>query len=130
MQLSVEHVAWQAQDPVAVADWYVKHLGFRIVRRNDDPAKTHFIADASGKCLVEIYNNPAASVLDYRNMHFLQLHLAFQAADPTATRDQLLEAGCTIAEDLRTTPAGDTLCMLRDPFGFAIQLCRRAKPMV
>jgi uncharacterized glyoxalase superfamily protein PhnB len=130
MQLSVEHVAWQAQDPVAVADWYVKHLGFRIVRRNDDPARTHFIADASGKCVVEIYNNPAASVLDYRTMHFLQLHLAFQVADPTATRDQLLEAGCTIAEDVRTTPAGDILCMLRDPFGFAIQLCKRSKPMM
>ena len=130
MQLSVEHVAWQAQDPVAVAEWYVKHLGFRIVRRNDDPARTHFLADASGRCVVEIYNNPAASVLNYRNMHFLQLHLAFQAADPAATRDQVLEAGCTIAEDLRTTPAGDTLCMMRDPFGFAIQLCKRAKPMM
>ena len=130
MQLSVEHVAWQAKDPAAVADWYVKHLGFRIVRRNDDPAKTHFIADASGKCLVEIYNNPAASVLDYGNMHFLQLHLAFQSTDPVADRDTLLKAGCTVAEDVRTTPAGDTLCMLRDPFGFAIQLCRRAKSMV
>ena len=129
MQLPVEHVAWQAQDPVAVAEWYVNNLGFRILRRNDDPAKTHFIADSSGKCVIEIYNNPAASVLDYRSMHFLQLHLAFQVADPTATRDALLKAGCTIAEDVRTTPAGDTLCMMRDPFGFAIQLCKRAKPM-
>ena len=127
---SVEHVAWQVEDPVAVAEWYVKHLGFRIVRRNDDPVKTHFIADASGRCVVEIYNNPAAAVLDYENMHFLQLHLAFQAADPAATRDVLLKAGCTIAEDVRTTPAGDQLCMLRDPFGFAIQLCKRAKPLV
>ena len=130
MQLSVEHVAWQAKDPVAVAEWYVKHLGFRIVRRNDDPAKTHFIADASGRCLVEIYNNSAASVLDYPNMHFLQLHLAFQSSDPVADRDALLKAGCSVAEDVRTTPAGDTLCMLRDPFGFAIQLCKRAKAMV
>ena len=68
----------RSKDPVAVAEWYVKNLGFRIVRSNDDPARTHFIADASGKCVVEIYNNPAASVLDYHNMHFLQLHLAFQ----------------------------------------------------
>jgi catechol 2,3-dioxygenase-like lactoylglutathione lyase family enzyme len=127
---SVEHIAWQVEDPPAVADWYVKHLGFRIVRRNDDPAKTHFIADASGRCVVEIYHNPAASVLDYKRMHFLQLHLAFQVTDPTATRDQLLAAGCTIAEDVRTTPAGDELCMMRDPFGFAIQLCKRARPMM
>jgi catechol 2,3-dioxygenase-like lactoylglutathione lyase family enzyme len=130
MQLAVEHVAWQAKDPVAVAGWYVKYLGFRIVRRNDDPARTHFMADASGRCLVEIYNNPAATVLEYANMHFLQLHLAFRVdGDVAATRDELLRAGCSIAEDVRTTPAGDTLCMLRDPFGFAIQLCKRAKPM-
>ncbi|MEA2709124.1 MAG: glyoxylase family protein [Phycisphaerales bacterium] len=129
VSVSVEHVAWQVNDPVAVADWYTKNLGFRIVRRNDDPANTHFIADASGKCIMEIYNNPAASVLDYKGMHFLQLHLAFQVTDPVATRDQLLEAGCTVAEDVRTTPAGDQLCMMRDPFGFAIQLCKRAKPM-
>ena len=129
--LTVEHVAWQAKDPVAVAQWYVKTLGFRIVRKNDDPARTHFIADASGKVLVEIYNNSAASLLDYANMHFLQLHLAFRVdGDVAATRDELLRAGCSVAEDVRTTPAGDTLCMMRDPFGFAIQLCKRATPMI
>jgi glyoxylase I family protein len=127
--LAVEHVAWQAQDPEAVADWYSKHLGFRVVRKNNDPARTHFIADSVGKVLVEIYNNPAAAVPDYSKMHFLQLHLAFVSDDPAGDRDRLLNAGCTIAEELRTTPAGDTLCMMRDPFGFAIQLCKRAKPM-
>jgi glyoxylase I family protein len=131
VSVSVEHVAWQVQNPPAVADWYVKNLGFRIVRKNEnDPARTHFVADASGKCIVEIYNNSAASVLDYGNMHFLQLHLAFGVdGDVATTRDELLKAGCSVAEDVRTTPAGDTLCMMRDPFGFAIQLCKRAKPM-
>jgi catechol 2,3-dioxygenase-like lactoylglutathione lyase family enzyme len=127
--LAVEHVAWQAQDPEAVADWYSKHLGFRVVRKNSDPARTHFIGDSAGKVLVEIYNNPAAAVLDYSTMHFLQLHLAFASDDPIGDRDRLLKAGCTIAEDVRQTPAGDTLCMMRDPFGFAIQLCKRSKPM-
>ena len=129
--LTVEHVAWQAKDPEAVADWYGKHLGFRVLRKNDDPARTLFLVDTAGQCVVEIYNNSAASVLDYASMHFLQLHLAFRVdGDVAATRDELLNAGCTIAEDVRTTPAGDTLCMLRDPFGFAIQLCKRAKPMM
>ncbi|MEZ4702532.1 MAG: hypothetical protein R2834_19520 [Rhodothermales bacterium] len=30
----------------------------------------------------------------------------------------------------QTTPAGDALAMLRDPWGMAIQLCSRAEPMV
>src|SRR5215203_1081607 len=128
--LSVEHVAWQVQDPEAVAAWYGQHLGFRIVRRNNDPARTHFIADSAGKVLVEIYNNAAASIPAYAEQHPLILHLAFASNDPAADHDRLLRAGCSIAEDVRTTPAGDTLCMMRDPFGFAIQLCKRAKPMV
>jgi glyoxylase I family protein len=128
--LSVEHVAWQVQDPEAVAAWYGEHLGFRVVRKNNDPARTHFIADHSGRVLVEIYNNPGAGIPDYAKQHPLLLHLAFAADDPAGSRDALLKAGCTIAEDLRQTPAGDTLVMLRDPFGFAIQLCKRAKPMV
>lgn len=126
--IAVEHVAWQVQDPEAVAAWYGQHLGFRVVRKNDDPARTHFIADSSGRVLVEIYNNPAASVPDYRQMHFLQLHLAFASDDPARERERLLKLGCTIAEELRQTPAGDTLVMMRDPFGFAIQFCKRAKP--
>lgn len=127
--LSVEHVAWQVHDPEAVAAWYGEHLGFRVVRSNDDPARTHFIADSAGKVLVEIYNNPAASIPDYATSHPLVLHLAFATDDPAGACDALLGAGCTIAEDLRQTPAGDTLVMMRDPFGFAIQLCKRAKPM-
>ena len=127
--LAVEHVAWQVPDPEAVAAWYGEHLGFRVVRKNNDPARTHFIVDSAGKVLVEIYNNPAAAIPEYAKQHPLLLHLAFASDDPAGSRDKLLQAGCTIAEDLRQTPAGDTLVMMRDPFGFAIQLCKRAKPM-
>ena len=129
MMLAVEHVAWQVQDPEAVAAWYGEHLGFRVVRKNDDPARTHFVADHAGKVLVEIYSNAGASIPDYAAQHPLVLHLAFATNDPAGDRDRLLRAGCSIAEELRQTPAGDTLVMMRDPFGFAIQLCKRAKPM-
>ncbi|MBA3403149.1 MAG: VOC family protein [Gemmatimonadaceae bacterium] len=128
--LHVEHVAWQVRDPEAVAAWYGEHLRFRVLRKNDDPARTHFLADRFGRMIVEIYNNPAAAVPEYASNHFLQLHLAFATDDPAGTRDRLLEAGCTVAEELRQTPVGDTLVMMRDPFGFAIQLCKRARPMM
>ena len=35
--IAVEHVAWQVQDPAAVSEWYVKHLGFRVVRKERKP---------------------------------------------------------------------------------------------
>jgi hypothetical protein len=31
---------------------------------------------------------------------------------------------------LTTTPAGDSLVMLRDPWGIALQLVKRAQPML
>jgi glyoxylase I family protein len=125
----VEHVAWQVEDPRAVGEWYAAHLGFRVVRRIDAPPHTHFLADAAGRVIIEIYHNPAAAVLDYRSMHPLQLHLAFSVDDPEATRDRLVGAGASVAEDLVVTGAGDRLVMLRDPWGFAIQLVRRREPM-
>ncbi|MFA6962708.1 MAG: VOC family protein [Opitutaceae bacterium] len=127
---TVEHVAWQTSDPVAVAAWYGRHLGFTIARKLDQAPHTHFLADAAGRVVVEIYNNPKAPILDYRTMDPLMLHLAFSVADPEAARDQLLSAGATVADNLQTLSNGDRLIMLRDPWGFAIQLVARAKPLL
>jgi Uncharacterized protein conserved in bacteria len=125
---TVEHVAWQAADPVAVADWYCRHLGFTVARKIDGPPHTRFLADAAGRVVVEIYNNPKAPVPDYRTLHPLVLHLAFTVDDPAAARDRLIDAGASLAEDLVTLPNGDRLVMLRDPWGFAIQLVSRGRP--
>jgi uncharacterized glyoxalase superfamily protein PhnB len=127
--MKVEHVAWQVADPIQVAQWYIQHLGFRVLRKLEASPFTHFLADESGRVVVEIYNNPAASVPDYTKISPLHLHLAFVADDPEAQRDRLINAGATVFEDLKT-PAGDRLIMMRDPFGFAIQLCKRFKPMI
>ncbi|HVT88793.1 MAG TPA: VOC family protein [Tepidisphaeraceae bacterium] len=128
--IAVEHVAWQVNDPQAVAKWYIENLGFRVLRKMENSPFTHFIADAGGKVVLEIYNNPAVNVPAYPSMNPLHLHLAFATADPEAERDRLLSAGATVAENMIITPAGDKLIMLRDPWGFAIQLCKRSKPMM
>jgi catechol 2,3-dioxygenase-like lactoylglutathione lyase family enzyme len=127
--MKVEHVAWQVPDPVAVAHWYTQHLGFRVLRKLDESPFTHFLADTTGRVVVEVYYNPAALIPDYCSMSPLLLHLAFVAEDPEAERARLEAAGATLHEDLKTA-AGDRLIMMRDPFGFAIQLCQRAKPMI
>ena len=79
--IAVEHVAWQVQDPVKVVDWYVKNLGFRVLRKLEASPFTHFIADSAGRVVVEVYNNPAASVPDYPSTNPLHLHLAFELLD-------------------------------------------------
>ncbi|NUQ00953.1 MAG: VOC family protein [Armatimonadetes bacterium] len=128
--MQIEHVGYQVPDPQAVAAWYTRHLGFEVKRAMAEPPYTTFLADASGRVMIEFYCNPTAPVPDYATQNPLVLHLAFSVADVAAERDRLVAAGASVQEELRTIPTGDQICMLRDPFGFAIQLVKRAQPMV
>lgn len=126
--MKIEHLAYPVKDPVAVAQWYVAHCGLKIVRSAGAPTFTHFLSDGAG-AIVEIYNNPIVTPPDYAAMHPLLLHIAFVVTDTPRECERLLRAGCTVAEETVTTPAGDRLTMLRDPFGLALQLVQRATPM-
>lgn len=128
--MKIEHIACQVEDPAAAADWYVKNLGFTIKRKHGEPAHAHFLADSTGQVMIEIYNNPAAPVPDYNSMDPLVLHLAFVSNDVDADRQMLMDAGAKPEGDAERTPGGDRIAMLRDPWGFPIQLCKRAEPMV
>ena len=127
--MRIEHVAFNVADPLAVADWYCKHLGFTIKRKQDKPPHTHFLADGSGKMMIEIYNNPADQVPAYAQMHPLLLHLAFVSDDPQHDADRLIAVGAREVDDVRLAD-GSHLKMLKDPWGFSIQLCKRGEPMV
>ena len=127
--LRIEHVALNVADPVAIADWYVAHLGMRIVRRVSGPPHTRFIADAAGRTVVELYRNDEARVPDYPSMDPLELHLAFASADPDADRQALVAAGATAHSETRL-PDGSRLLMLRDPWGLGLQLCDRKMPLL
>ncbi len=113
-----------------MADWYIAHLGFKCTRSADAPVPVRFIADGSGKVMLEVYNNPEARVPDYNAMDPLHLHVAFTCDDPGPTAQRLVRAGATLVSGPETKPNGDELVMLRDPWGLPIQLCRRASPMV
>jgi glyoxylase I family protein len=127
--LRLEHVALNVADPRAMADWYVEHLGMRVVRRVEGPPHTRFIADVAGATVLELYENRSARVPDYLHMDPLELHLAFDSRDPDADRDALVRAGATPVSDDRL-PDGSRLLMLRDPWGLALQLCARKTPLL
>ena len=127
--LNVEHIAWNVSDPVAMAAWYVDHLGMRIVRQGPTPQHIHFLADAKGRVVIEIYSNPVDPIPDYASMHPMRHHLAFAAPDPDAAMKELVAAGATYVEEMSLAD-GSRLLMLRDPWGLAIQLCARVTPLL
>lgn len=126
--MKIEHIAFNVADPVAVADWYCRHCGLRIVRHIPQPSQTHFLADSNATVL-EIYCNPRNEVPDYSNMNPLLFHLALASSDPGADAERLVNAGATMLEDINT-PDGSHLMMLRDPWGLALQLCKRSRNLL
>jgi glyoxylase I family protein len=127
--LNVEHFACNVSDPVAIAAWYVAHLGMRVVRKSDSAPFMHFIADANSHVVMEIYSNPAGTIPDYAAMNPMQFHVAFRAEDPDAAGAALVAAGATLVDE-QTLPDGSRLLMLRDPWGLALQLVKRATPLL
>jgi glyoxylase I family protein len=129
-RVRLEHVALNVADPVKMAQWYVDNLGMKIVREGPPPINMRFIADTGGNMMLELYHNPPETVPDYASMDPLLLHVAFMVDDVKAVRQRLIAAGATPVDEVTVTPTGDTLAMLRDPWGLAIQFVHRADPML
>lgn len=125
--MKFEHFALNVPDAPAHARWYVQHLGFTIARKRDDAPFTHFLADETGRTVVELYTNPKAAVPDYAAQHPLSFHLAVVAADAKAECARLEQAGATLFLE-EPQSDGSLLIMLRDPWNVALQLCQRTKP--
>ena len=124
-----EHLAVNVPDSAALADWYVANLNLRIIRSGPGPLHGRFLADATGRVILETYQNPDAPIPDYQNLNPLTLHLAFVVDNVPATIERLTAANATLAQDPFTTPEGDQIAMLRDPWGLPLQLITRATPL-
>ena len=125
--MKFEHFALNVPDSPALAQWYLEHLGFTIARKRDDAPFTHFLADDSGRVILEAYTNHSAAFTDFAAQHPLVFHVALVSADSHADRARLEKVGATFAfED--ALPDGSSLVMMRDPWGIPLQLCQRAKP--
>ncbi|MBM4025642.1 MAG: VOC family protein [Planctomycetes bacterium] len=128
--MRLEHIGLNVADPVKAAQWYVDNLGMKVLREGPPPMNGRFIGDADGNMMLELYHNPPDAVPNYAAIDPLLLHIAFHADDVEAIRAKLIAAGATAVDEVTTTPAGDKLAMLRDPWGLPIQFVHRADPML
>jgi catechol 2,3-dioxygenase-like lactoylglutathione lyase family enzyme len=128
--MKIEHVAFNVREPVALAQWYVENLGLRVIRSSGEPTYMHFLADERGETVLEVYSNPAGTYVDYGTMAAVTFHIALTVENIEEARDQLIAAGATADGEIATTPIGDQLAFLRDPWGYAIQLVKRTTPLL
>jgi glyoxylase I family protein len=101
----------------------------RIVISQENPPYMHFVADENGSML-ELYNNPAAPLPDYANMHPANLHIAFASDAIEEDRARLIDAGAVAIGEITTSAAGDRLAFLRTPWQVPFQLVQRRHPLV
>ena len=122
-----EHFALNVPDARAMSRWYVEQLGFSIARSREDPPHTCFLTDGTGRVVVELYTNPAATITDFAAAHPLSFHFAVVTHAARDERVRLEKAGATFfVEDALTD--GSVLIMMRDPWGVPLQLCQRVNP--
>lgn len=127
--MKLEHFALNVADPIAMSAWYVENLGMKVVKQVQEAPFMTFLADISGRIMIEIYTNPPNNVPDYREMDPLQVHLAFVSDDPEEDKARLVSSGAAVISDQHLED-GSHLVMLRDPWGLALQLCKRGNPML
>lgn len=128
--MDIEHIALNVPDPVRMAAWYVQHLALRILRKQDQAPFTHFLADRSGRVVLELYHHTKAVLPVYAKLDPLTLHIAFKADDVAKERQRLLDAGASPAGDIVTTDTGDVMTFVRDPWNVTVQLVKRARPLI
>ena len=122
-----EHFALNVPETAAMAQWYVGHLGFKVVRRREDAPFTHFLADDTGRLVVELYTNPTAAITQFADSNPLTFHFAVATSAARSERERLERAGATfVLED--SLADGSILIMMRDPWGVPLQLCQRNQP--
>ncbi len=122
-----EHIAFNVPDMEAMADWYCTHMAMLKVRH--DPGRKLFLADHTKVVVFELYSNPDKPMIDLAATTSAAMHIAFVVDDIHASIEKLIAAGATV-ETPPADAAGDTLTMLRDPFGLALQLVERKEALL
>ena len=128
--LRFEHIAHNVKDAREVAKWYINNYGMIPMHESGAPNYGVFLADSAENMMMELYQNDQVPVINFNDVDFFSLHLASMSDDLAATRDKLVKAGATVAQDINKTPAGDEILVVRDPWGFPLQFVKRAVPML
>jgi len=125
--MKFEHFALNVPNAEAMSVWYVNELGMRIKVKKEGPPFTVFLADDTGRVVMELYTNTSVVMPDYSFMPPTSFHVAFVADDPRSAQSRLEAAGATPLKD-ETLEDGSVVVTMRDPWGVPVQFCRRANP--
>lgn len=115
----IEHTALAARSPEGLADFYVRHMGFRNVTTFDNGAtnpKTYMIA--LGSAMLEIFPcDRAKPVRERMNPDQGMAHIAITVRDFDAAVAELSRSPARIEGEERAGPLNSRAQFYRDPEG-------------
>ena len=120
-----EHFALNMAALDEVVNWYMTHIGLKIVSQQKEAPYMTFLSDTTGRVILELYHRPDELITDFRKQHPLTFHVAFVSENAEIDKERLMKAGATFVEEVRKED-GSILFMLRDPWGMPLQLCQRS----
>jgi len=127
MFLGFEHFAIAACDSKALADWYIKLFGLRVVYDNGQTPPTYMLKDTTGMVL-EILPAGSGQKADYPQTMAGIRHIAVTVDDMESAERELRSHGVT--EFIERRYLEDCkLLFFRDPEGNILHLMWRTKPL-
>jgi glyoxylase I family protein len=125
MNISVEHIAIPAADPIALKNWYERVLGAREVFSNGQNPPTCLIS--LGNVWFEIY--AAEKQLPERDNNKLGgfRHLALRVDSLEEAKAELEKRGVKFTEEIRPAAGGGRVLFFEDAEGNLLHFVERAK---
>ncbi|HEU5396421.1 MAG TPA: VOC family protein [Verrucomicrobiae bacterium] len=125
MNISVEHLAIPASDPVKLKNWYERVLGAREVFNNGQNPPTCLLSLSN--VWFEIYAAEAALPETRNNKLAGFRHLALRVESLDAARTELEQAGVKFTEAERPAAGGGRILFFEDGEGNLLHLVERPK---
>lgn len=123
--MTFEHFALNVVDIDGVVSWYCSNLGLTVHNQQKESPFMTFLADSTGRVVVEFYTREDELAENFSKRHPLTFHVAFVSENAENDKQRLLKVGASFFEEVFKED-GSHLVMLRDPWGMPLQLCQRA----
>jgi glyoxylase I family protein len=125
MNISVEHIAIPAADPVSLKSWYEHVLGAREVFNNGQNPPTCLIS--LGSVWFEIYQADAPLAERGNNKLAGFRHLALRVDSIEAAKAELEKCGVKFTEEVRPAAGGGRVLFFEDGEGNLLHFVERPK---
>ena len=119
-----EHIGVYATDPVALSNWYIEKLGFKVVRTLEKEGRPaiYFLKGDGGTVLEILPTKLSKEGRELSSPGFSHLGLIIDDFDKSELL--LKEKGVTL-ENVRKTSNGWTIAYFKDPEGNQLELVYR-----